>query len=87
MELSSLPYYYITCIWVLNVQKLINSFSILPGSVPVAFVQSTVNAQRQGDENPKSNVVAETLKFSANSSYGYQIMDRSRHTVTKVFER
>ena len=46
------------------------------------FVESAVNARRQGDENPISNVVAEILKFLANSSYGYQIMDRSRHTVT-----
>ena len=30
-----------------------------------------------------SSVVAETMKLLANSSYGYQIMDRSRHTVTK----
>ena len=37
MELSLLPYYYITCIWVLNVQKSINSFSILPRSVSVAL--------------------------------------------------
>ena len=36
MELSSLLYYYITCIWVLNVQKIINSFSILPRSVSIA---------------------------------------------------
>ena len=28
-------------------------------------------------------VVAETVKLLANSSYGYQIKDRSRHTVTK----
>ena len=48
-----------------------------------SFVPSAVNARRQGDENPNSNVVAETMKFLANSSYGYQIMDRSRHTVTK----
>ena len=47
------------------------------------FVQSAVNARREGDENPNSNVVAETMKLLANSSYGYQIMDRSRHTVTK----
>ena len=47
------------------------------------FVQSAVDARRQGDENPNSNVVAETMKLLANSSYGYQIMDRSRHTVTK----
>ena len=48
-----------------------------------SFVQSAVNARRQGDENPNSSVVAETMKLLLNSSYGYQIMDRSRHTVTK----
>ena len=48
-----------------------------------SFVQSAVNAQRQGDENPNSSVVAETMKLLANSSYGYQIVDRSRHTLTK----
>ena len=47
------------------------------------FVQSAVDARRQGDENPKTSVVAETMKLLANSSYGYQKMDRSRHTVTK----
>ena len=47
------------------------------------FVQSAVDARRQGDENPNSSVVAETMKLLANSSYGYRIMDRSRHTVTK----
>ena len=48
-----------------------------------SFVQSAVDARRQGDENPNSSVVAETMKLLANSSYGYQIIDRSRHTVTK----
>ena len=47
------------------------------------FVQSAVNARRQGDENPNSSVVAETLNPRANSSYGYQITDWSRHTVKK----
>ncbi len=47
------------------------------------FVQSAVDARRQGDKNPKSSVVAETMKLLASSSYGYQIMDCSRHTVTK----
>ena len=42
-----------------------------------------MDARRQGDENPNSSVVAEIMKLLANSSYGYQIMDRSRHTVTK----
>ena len=48
-----------------------------------SFVQSAVDARRQGDENPKSSVVAETMKLLANSCYGSQIMDKSRHTVTK----
>ena len=47
------------------------------------FVQSAVDARRRGDENPNSSFVAENIKLLANSSYGYQIMDRSRHTVTK----
>ena len=47
------------------------------------FVQSVVDARREGDENPNSSVVAETMKLLANSSYGYRIMDRKRHTVTK----
>ena len=37
----------------------------------------------KGDENPYSSVVAETMKLLADSSYGYQITDRSRLTVTK----
>ena len=47
------------------------------------FLQSAVDARRQGDENPNSSVVAENMKLLANNSYSYQIMDRSRHTVTK----
>ena len=42
-----------------------------------------VDARREGDENPLPGVVAETIKLLGNSSYGYQIMDRSRHTITK----
>ena len=45
-----------------------------------------MEARREDDENPKypkSSVNAETMKLLANSSYGYQTMDRSRHTVTK----
>ena len=48
-----------------------------------SFVPSAVNARRQGDENHNSSVVAKTMKILAKSSYGYQILDRSRHTVTK----
>ena len=48
-----------------------------------SFVQSAVDARRQADENPNTSVVAETMKLLARGSYGNQIMDRSRHTVTK----
>ena len=48
-----------------------------------SFVRAAVNARRKGDENSNSSAVAETKKLLAISSYGYQIMDRSRHTVTK----
>ena len=48
-----------------------------------SFVQSAVDARRQGDENPNSGVVAEPMRLPAKSSYGYQIMDQSQHTVTK----
>ena len=47
------------------------------------FVQYVVKARREGDKIPFSNVVAEKMKLVANSSYGYQIRDHSRHTVTK----
>ena len=45
------------------------------------FVQSAVNARRQADKNPNSSVVAETMTLLANSSYAYQIIDRTWHTV------
>ena len=47
------------------------------------FVQFAVNAGREGDENPKSSVAAETMKLLANSSSSHQILDWIRHTVTK----
>ena len=47
------------------------------------FVQSVFGARRKGDENPLSGAVAETMKLLGNSFYGNQIMDRSRHTITK----
>ena len=46
-------------------------------------VQAAVDERRRGEENPNSIVVAETMKLLANSSYDHQIIDRSRHTVTK----
>ena len=42
-----------------------------------------VDAGREGDENPLSGVGKEALKILIKSSNGYQIMDRSSHTITK----
>ena len=64
--------------------KMIHRFvQYTPRKCFANFVQSGVDARRQGDENRNSSVVAETMKLLANSSYGYQIIDRSLHTVTK----
>ena len=59
-------------------RMLISSFKLENGTVI-----TVVDTRREGDENPLSGVVAETMKLLGNSSYGYQIMDRSRHTITK----
>ena len=47
------------------------------------FVQSAVDGRRQGDENPNSSLVTKTMKLLAKSYHRYQILNRSRHTVTK----
>ena len=47
------------------------------------FVQSALNARRQGDEIPISSVVVEVMKLLANSSYGYQFLDRSCTSITR----
>ena len=64
-------------------KKICRFVEYLPVKCFNKFVQTAVIARREGDENPNSSVVAETMKLLANSSYGYQIMDRRRHTVTK----
>ena len=46
-------------------------------------VQSAEDARKQSDENPNSSVIAETRKPLPKSSYGYQIIDRNRHNLTK----
>ena len=48
-----------------------------------SFAQSTVVEGRQNDGNPNSCRVRETLKLLPNSFYGYQNMDRSRHSMTE----
>ena len=46
-------------------------------------MQSAVDAKKRSDETPNSSVVSQTMKFPANSSYGYQIIDWSRLSVTR----
>ena len=64
-------------------QKNYRFMEYIPVKCFKKFVESAVSARREGDENPKSSVVAETMKLLASSSYSYQIMGHSRHTVTK----
>ena len=67
----------------LNCKKIHRFVQYTPRKFFDIFVQSAVDARRQGDENPSSSVVVETMKLLANSSYGYQSMDRTLHTETK----
>ena len=46
------------------------------------FVHSAFNGPRQWYDIPNHSVVAETMMLLADSSYGYQIVDRSHHWVT-----
>ena len=64
-------------------RKIYRFVQYIPRKCFNSFVQSAMDARRQGDKNPKSSVVAETMKLLVNSSNGYQIMDRSRHIATK----
>ena len=67
----------------LQCKKVYRFIQYLPRKCFNIFVQSVVDARSGEDENPLTGVVAETMKLLGNSSYGYQIMDRSRHTITK----
>ena len=66
-----------------SMQKFCRFVEYIPVECFNSFMQSAVNARRKGDDNPNSSVVAETMKLLDSSSYGYQILNRSRHTVTK----
>ena len=67
----------------LAVTKIHRFVGYTPKNYFNSFVHAAVDARRKGDENPNSSVVAQTMKLLANTSYGYQTIDRSRHTVTK----
>ena len=67
----------------LVVTKIHRFVEYTPNNCFNSFVQAAVDARRKGDETPNPSVVAEKMKLLADSAYGYQILDRSRQTVTK----
>ena len=67
----------------LVVTKIHRFVELTPKNCFNSFVQAAVDARKKSDKSPNSSVVAETMKLLANSSHGYQIKDRNRHTVTK----
>ena len=48
--------------------------------------QNLVDSRREGYPNKEWTVVDQNMKLIGNSSYGYQIMDCSRHTNSKYVE-
>ena len=66
-----------------SMQKIHRFVEYIPFKCFNKVMQSADNARPEGDKNPNSSVVAETMKLLANSSYGSQNMNRSRYTVTK----
>ena len=48
------------------------------------FVQSAIIARSPGGEKSNFSLFAETMKLLANNAYGYQFMDRSRHSVART---
>ena len=63
--------------------KIHRSVEYTPKKCFNSFVQAALDARRKDDETPNSSVVPEAMKLLVNSSYGYQIMDRSQYTVRK----
>ena len=72
-------------VWILahSVQKFIALYSIPLEIASTILSSQVVDATSEVNENPLSIVAAETMKLLGNSSYGYQIIYRSRHTITK----
>ena len=58
-------------------------FEYTPRQCSNSFVQSTVDVGRHSEKNSILSVFAETIKLLPINHYGYQIMNRSRHTLTK----
>ena len=66
-----------------SMQKNIPSWNIFQLNVSISLCNLLSMPVGKKTRNQTQVFVAETKKLLANSSYGYQLMDRSRHTVTK----
>ena len=48
-----------------------------------SFLESVVDGRRASDDDPSCRKVAETMNLLGKNFNGYQIMDWSKHTMTK----
>ena len=49
-----------------------------------SFGKSVLNAQRQGDGNPNSNIFAEKVELLLKSTHCYETIRSSQHILTKI---
>ena len=83
MELWLIPGYGSIFNSGLLLQKYTALLSVIQRNVSTPLYMSAVDTRRQNDENPNSSFSAETMKLLAESPHDDQILDCSRHTVTK----
>ena len=71
-------------IWTNNwfAEMFFGSYNTLPVAALKRLFQMFFDSRSEGDQNEESTVAAWTIKLIGNSSYGHQIMDRSRYTNT-----
>ena len=50
------------------------------------FVKELSDARRQGDDDPDTGIIADTMKVIGNSSYGSLIMDKTKHSDVKYVQ-
>ena len=50
------------------------------------FVREVSDARRQGDINPETAIIADTMKVIGNSGYGSLIMDKTKHREVKYVQ-
>ena len=50
------------------------------------FVEEVSNARREGDKNPDTGIIADTMKTNGNAGYGSLIMDQTKHRQIKYVQ-